>query len=46
MNYWIKDHRAALLEMIKGLDVLVINDTENEVDCRKFEFGSSCAGGD
>jgi sugar/nucleoside kinase (ribokinase family) len=28
MNYWIKDHRAALLEMLKGLDVLVINDTE------------------
>jgi sugar/nucleoside kinase (ribokinase family) len=28
MNYWIKDHRPALLEMLKGLDVLVINDTE------------------
>jgi sugar/nucleoside kinase (ribokinase family) len=28
MNYWIKDHRAALLEMLKGLDVLLINDTE------------------
>jgi sugar/nucleoside kinase (ribokinase family) len=28
MNYWIKDHRAALLEVFKGLDVLLINDTE------------------
>ena len=28
MNYWIKDHRAALLEVMKGLDVLLINDTE------------------
>ncbi len=28
MNYWIKDHRPALLQMLKGLDVLVINDTE------------------
>jgi sugar/nucleoside kinase (ribokinase family) len=28
MNYWIKDHRPALLEMLKGLDVLLINDTE------------------
>jgi sugar/nucleoside kinase (ribokinase family) len=28
MNYWIKDHRAALLEVLKGLDVLLINDTE------------------
>jgi sugar/nucleoside kinase (ribokinase family) len=30
MNYWINDHRAALLETIKGLDVLVINDTETK----------------
>ena len=28
MNYWIKDHRASLLEVLKGLDVLLINDTE------------------
>ena len=28
MNYWIKDHRAALLKMLRGLDVLLINDTE------------------
>jgi sugar/nucleoside kinase (ribokinase family) len=28
MNYWIKDHRAALLEVLKGLDVLLINDNE------------------
>ncbi|MGA9667688.1 MAG: PfkB family carbohydrate kinase [Terracidiphilus sp.] len=28
MNYWIKDHRDALLQMLKGLDVLLINDTE------------------
>ena len=28
MNYWIKDHRPALLEVLKRLDVLLINDTE------------------
>ena len=28
MNYGIKDHRDALLQMLKGLDVLLINDTE------------------
>src|SRR5580698_7903343 len=28
MNYWINDHKPALLEMLKGLDVLLINDTE------------------
>src|ERR1035437_9878995 len=28
MNYWIKDHRAALLEVLKGLDILLINDSE------------------
>ena len=28
MNYWIKDHRAALKEVLKGLDILLINDTE------------------
>jgi sugar/nucleoside kinase (ribokinase family) len=31
MNYWIKDHRAALLEVLKGLDVLLINDTETKM---------------
>jgi len=28
MNFWIKDHRPALLEVLKGLDLLLINDTE------------------
>ena len=28
MNYWINDHRPALLEVLKGLDILLINDTE------------------
>jgi sugar/nucleoside kinase (ribokinase family) len=28
MNYWINDHRPALLDMLKGLDILVINDAE------------------
>src|ERR1019366_6310809 len=28
MNYWIKDLRPALLEVLKGLDILLINDTE------------------
>ncbi len=28
MNYWIKDHRDALLQVLKGLDILLINDTE------------------
>jgi len=31
MNYWIKDHRASLLEVLKGLDVLLINDTETRM---------------
>src|ERR1035438_7857535 len=30
MNYWIKDHREPLLQMLKGLDVLLINDTRSE----------------
>jgi sugar/nucleoside kinase (ribokinase family) len=34
MNYWIKDHRAALLEVLKGLDVLLINDTETKMLAR------------
>lgn len=28
MNYWITGHRAALLEVLRGLDILLINDTE------------------
>jgi sugar/nucleoside kinase (ribokinase family) len=28
MNYWIQGHRPALLEVLKGLDLLLINDTE------------------
>ncbi len=28
MNYWIKDHKPALLEVLKGLDILLINDNE------------------
>jgi len=31
MNYWINDHRPALLEVLKGLDMLLINDTEARV---------------
>jgi len=31
MNYWIKDHKSALLAMLKGLDVLLINDTETRM---------------
>jgi sugar/nucleoside kinase (ribokinase family) len=31
MNYWIKDHRPALLAMLKGLDILLINDTETKM---------------
>ena len=31
MNYWIKDHRTALLEVLKGLDILLINDTETRM---------------
>jgi sugar/nucleoside kinase (ribokinase family) len=28
MNYWINDHKPALLEVLRGLDILLINDTE------------------
>jgi sugar/nucleoside kinase (ribokinase family) len=31
MNFWIKDHRPALKEVLKGLDVLLINDTETRM---------------
>jgi sugar/nucleoside kinase (ribokinase family) len=31
MNYWIKDHRPALLEVLRGLDILLINDGETKM---------------
>ena len=31
MNYWINDHKPALLEVLKGLDILLINDKETKV---------------
>ncbi len=31
MNYWINDHKPALLEVLKGLDILLINDTETRM---------------
>jgi sugar/nucleoside kinase (ribokinase family) len=31
MNYWINDHRANLLSVLKGLDILLINDTETKL---------------
>lgn len=31
MNYWINDHKQALLEVLKGLDILLINDTETRM---------------
>lgn len=31
MNYWIKDHKSGLLEVLKGLDILLINDTETRM---------------
>ena len=31
MNYWINDHCSNLLEVLKGLDVLLINDTETKI---------------
>ncbi len=31
MNYWINDHKPALLEVLRGLDILLINDTETRV---------------
>ena len=31
MNYWIKDHKPALVAMLGGLDILVINDTETRM---------------
>jgi sugar/nucleoside kinase (ribokinase family) len=31
MNYWIKDYRPALLEVLKGLDILLVNDTETRM---------------
>jgi sugar/nucleoside kinase (ribokinase family) len=31
MNYWINDHHANLLETLKGVDILLINDTETKL---------------
>ncbi|MGB8260165.1 MAG: PfkB family carbohydrate kinase [Terracidiphilus sp.] len=31
MNYWINGHSDALLQVLKGLDILLINDTETRV---------------
>lgn len=31
MNYWIKDHQDALRQVLKGLDILLINDTETRM---------------
>jgi sugar/nucleoside kinase (ribokinase family) len=31
MNYWIKDHKPALLDVLKGLDILLINDNETRM---------------
>jgi len=31
MNYWINDHRANLLATLKGVDILLINDTETKL---------------
>ena len=31
MNYWINDHRDNLLKTLKGVDVLLINDTETKL---------------
>src|SRR5580704_15770262 len=31
MNYWINDHKPALLEVLRGLDILLINETETKM---------------
>jgi len=31
MNYWINDHRDNLLKTLKGVDILLINDTETKL---------------
>jgi sugar/nucleoside kinase (ribokinase family) len=31
MNYWINDHRENLLKTLKGVDILLINDTETKL---------------
>lgn len=31
MNYWINDHRENLLTTLKGVDILLINDTETKL---------------
>ena len=48
MNYWIKDHRAPLLEVLEGLDALLINDTEARMlagartTCCRWRAAFSC----
>ncbi|HXR40707.1 MAG TPA: PfkB family carbohydrate kinase [Terracidiphilus sp.] len=44
MNYWIKDHRPALLEVLKGLDVLLINDTEARMLARNNNLVQAARG--
>ncbi len=43
MNYWIKDHRPALLEVLKGLDMLLINDTETRMLTGEQQSCPGCA---
>src|SRR6204780_3993121 len=31
MNYWIKDHKPDLLKVLKGVDILLITDTETRM---------------
>ena len=45
MNYWIKDHRPALLEVLRGLDILLINDTRDPDAGRQPQPGAGGKGG-
>ena len=45
MNYWIKDHRPALLEVLRGLDMLLINDTEARDAGGQHQPGAGGEGG-
>ena len=40
MNYWIADHRAALDEVLKELDVLLINDGEAQDALWREQYGA------
>ena len=42
MNYWIKDHRQNLGEMLKRVDVLLINDTEAKMRSEERRVGKEC----